>query len=354
MMMSRRHREEETTEVVVSLPPGKRLQKARQGLGMNIEEMALRLRLPMNILHALEQDDYAGHPTAYMRGYIRAYARMVSLDPETLVLAFNEMADKPAPLQPLSDNTRREIRSDHPLIRAVTYLLIATLAAFFVWWQIQGPETEPVSPINLNARVGDDPADSASMEQENAIPSVLPEESETTAALPLTSAPEPDAAAPPSQVLLLSPDKVSPEMQGQTEAQTQTLTVPAEPLAAAPSGQPATTPAPDNSLPLVIESPEDAWTEVKDARGIRLHFGLIKGGEATTLGGEPPYKIIIGNSTQVVVTYKGEVIDIAPFSTGSVARFTLGDEGAFRPAPPPPSPPPPRITEPDGLLPGQE
>ena len=42
-------------------------------------------------------------------------------------------------------------------------------------------------------------------------------------------------------------------------------------------------------------------------------------------------KVVLGNSSAVQVQQAGKPVDLAPFSRGSVARFTLSSDGSLAP-----------------------
>jgi len=70
--------------------PGHDLANARERAGITREEMARTLRLSSGQLEALERDDYARlPPPTFVRGYLRAYARELSLAPEEMVAAYD-------------------------------------------------------------------------------------------------------------------------------------------------------------------------------------------------------------------------------------------------------------------------
>ncbi|MFW5970429.1 MAG: helix-turn-helix domain-containing protein, partial [Halofilum sp. (in: g-proteobacteria)] len=70
--------------------PGYELRTERERAGISREFMAERLRLAGEQLDALEHDDYAKlPPPAFVRGYIRAYARELGVDPDGYISAYN-------------------------------------------------------------------------------------------------------------------------------------------------------------------------------------------------------------------------------------------------------------------------
>lgn len=66
--------------------PGHRLQAARQALGWSPEQVAEQLKWAPRQVLALESDDYQALPgMATVRGFVRAYAKLVKLDPAPLL-----------------------------------------------------------------------------------------------------------------------------------------------------------------------------------------------------------------------------------------------------------------------------
>lgn len=69
-----------------SQPPGEQLRLARVGYGWSIEDVAGNLNLTVDVVRALESGDHSNLPeAAFVRGYLRAYARLMEID-ETVVL----------------------------------------------------------------------------------------------------------------------------------------------------------------------------------------------------------------------------------------------------------------------------
>ena len=71
-----------TEPTVDEIPsPGEQLRKARIGYGWSLGDVAANLNLDVDVVRALESGDYAGLPEpAFIRGYLRAYARLMEMD----------------------------------------------------------------------------------------------------------------------------------------------------------------------------------------------------------------------------------------------------------------------------------
>ena len=65
---------------------GARLRWERERAGLTVTDVAARLRLHLNQVRAIEQETLNALPeAAYVRGFIRSYARLLNIDPAPLV-----------------------------------------------------------------------------------------------------------------------------------------------------------------------------------------------------------------------------------------------------------------------------
>ncbi|MFM8354903.1 MAG: helix-turn-helix domain-containing protein, partial [Gammaproteobacteria bacterium] len=66
--------------------PGQQLRAEREALGVTVREVADTLNLSMVVIQALEEDDYDRLPgVVFTRGYVRAYSRLLDIDPAPLL-----------------------------------------------------------------------------------------------------------------------------------------------------------------------------------------------------------------------------------------------------------------------------
>ena len=77
--------------------PGRVLAAQREAMGWSVEQVADQLKLAVRQVVALEAGDYASLPSpAVTRGFVRAYAKLVKVDPAPLVAQI-AMETEPAP-----------------------------------------------------------------------------------------------------------------------------------------------------------------------------------------------------------------------------------------------------------------
>ena len=68
----------------------------------------------------------------------------------------------------------------------------------------------------------------------------------------------------------------------------------------------------------------DCWTQVTDGTGKVLFGGLKRKGENLEVSGKPPLTLRLGYARGAQVTYNGQAVDVAPFTSGETARLKLG------------------------------
>ena len=62
---------------------------------------------------------------------------------------------------------------------------------------------------------------------------------------------------------------------------------------------------------------------MRDSTGKYRLNNLYKAGVSRTFGGQPPYKVLIGNVHGAILTINGEPFDLKTVSKANVARFTI-------------------------------
>jgi len=74
-----------------SIGPGQRLKEARERVETEIDEIARALHLSVESVKALEQDNYHSFAApAYVRGYLRNYARLVDISENAILAQFDQ------------------------------------------------------------------------------------------------------------------------------------------------------------------------------------------------------------------------------------------------------------------------
>lgn len=254
---------------------GARLAAAREKEGLSVGDMAARLRLHVNQVRALESEDLARLPeAAYVRGFVRSYARALGLDAAPLVDDLN------AKLAPASDSvvdgmTRArdyspvraaaQERASRALVIGLSVVALVVLGVLG-WFATREPRPEPA---------------------------------------PAT----PAAPAQPSSPAVATP--TSAVADGQPQA-------------------PAVEPAPAPSQPLVeagslllITFSGASWVEVTDASGKVVVSQTAGSGEVIQPAGKPPLSVVIGDASKASVKVRGEPFNLEASTRANIARFTV-------------------------------
>ena len=311
--------------------PGPRLRAAREARKLSIAEVSSQLRLDASTLSALENNDFQGLAAPiFVRGYLRNYARLLGMD-ETDVVAEYDAQGVPEPRPTLNAISRKRIGGDGFPWRLLGWLLLLGLvvAGLVMYgpqlgklWSTGGKTEAPAGSLALpGAEPGAQqaPVEGQGAAKPQAAPSQAPSPTPTPPAAAKPAAPPPAATPEPTEPAGQSPAGQSPAPAGKPAASGQST-----PSAGQQSAPPAATAeAAQDTLTLVFHG--DCWTEVRDATGKRLLFGLIHGGEQKKLAGRPPFSVLLGNSPTVPITYDGKPFDQSRYNQGNVARFQVGE-----------------------------
>lgn len=117
--------------------PGAQLAAVRTAKGYTVEYVASKLHLRIRIIQLLEADDYKNMPNpVFVKGYLRAYAKLVDLNAEPLLEVFNRnfMVERKHEKAPLWQS-RRDTSGAERAIRWLTTLFgVVVLVAIVIWW----------------------------------------------------------------------------------------------------------------------------------------------------------------------------------------------------------------------------
>lgn len=325
--------------------PGETLRQARESNGWSLAEVALKLNLTVTSLSNLEAgafDKLPGH--TFARGYIRAYAKLLGMDQTVLVQQFDQSTGTDSQGSNVHALGRIEepVRVSHTILRIVSLLLlIAVIGGGFVWWQDQtsqrikdlttlAPEHVEVEGADGTTQIHpiDEPEDQAvAQNQAESSTSLALPSSETTAestgAEPVApaTAPAAPAVAPTAPVHTPAPVVAPAATPAPAVPATPAPTVTA-PVAPAPTAEVAAPAAGDGQVQLQFTG--DCWAQVTDGRGKVLFSGLKHKGDSVAVSGKPPLSVRLGVARAAQVSYNGQPVDVAPFTSGETARLKLG------------------------------
>jgi len=239
---------------------GTKLARAREAQDLSVADVARALRLGIKQVEALEANAYDKLPgRTFVRGFVRNYARLVSLDPDRLVAEyFPALQAETHYIQVPSQHISFSEHHSKPWLKwlATGFVVVALVSWGILVWL--GPQS--AKPV-----VTSKPAAST---------------------LPALSAEMPDPAVAIASEAAAQPGEI---------AQARVL----------------------------LSFSGTAWVEVRDKSGKKLYSQNNLAGTQQTVEGEPPLSLVIGSVPNVKLTYKGQAVDLAAHTKADVARLTL-------------------------------
>ncbi len=289
--------------------PGQLLRNAREQLGWTREQVASRIHLRLTLIAAIEADTYDKHTShTFIRGYLRAYAKLVGIPEETILAAYEKLGLTPPDnidMQSFSRRSRQQANDSR--LKVVTWLVILVLIGLSVawWWQSTARRSagdDALAATEMSATVNTPEANVAPA-VEVAQP-VLPAASDAVSTQVVVSG----ATATLPVVATDASAAVPTDVSGAVSTAESTITEPAK--------------APQ----LKMSFTADCWLDVKDANGKTLFSGLKKANDELVLEGPEPLRFIIGAPMAVNLEYQGKSFDMSRYNNGRTARFSLPQE----------------------------
>lgn len=126
--------------------PGLQLARAREKKGYTQEYVAAKLHLRVKMIELLEKDDYSQMPEAvFIRGYLRAYAKLLGISVEPLLAIFNSSYSSERKFEKALWQSKRESHVAERFVRWLTVLIaVGVIVAVGLWWQ-KNKESQPIT-----------------------------------------------------------------------------------------------------------------------------------------------------------------------------------------------------------------
>lgn len=338
--------------------PGATLKEARQRLGASVADIANALHLKDEVVVALEEGQHdLLPPPVYVVGYVRAYARLVDLNEETLRNRIEAAMPKvvpapgsspatvvPRPRPTLGERAQRNFGA----IIALIVILVSIGAASALWWAsgyydwsfpglgLDGQGTLGGNPVSTTE---EPPSPTVSSPVTVSSPNTLLPSSASSPranidtlalALPARAAPSPVGVdtGPGEEPLAPALAAIASPVDASEPADAGASTDASE--AAIEESTSAFTPVPaptlDDLVPdtLAFQFNEASWVEVHDGAGELIHAELGQTGQTISVQGDAPFSILVGYAAGVQMTFNGDAVALTPHTRRSVARLVVG------------------------------
>ncbi len=327
-----------TQETQRSTNPGLVLREARLAQGLSEKDIATSLRLSPRTLEYIEAGQFDRLPgDTFGRGYVRAYARLLKLDANQLVLDYDRLMGIQSRERPLNGISKiapysaSGSKRGRIWLRASTAGVLAAVMASALWWWNDNrmlanqtaaagnemlleevhvdalPLPVPVPGLRLAGMAFDDSgvlnqvayAD-AEDAQENG-EGAAGEAGEPTAEDVAPGETPPMTPAPGAQASAAQPDTAAQTASGPTAGAT------------------------GSGGALQMSFKDACWVQVSTATGKVLHSGLMQAGQSINLDHQEPLQLVIGAVEGVSsIQYRGSEVELPANRTSGVVRLRLG------------------------------
>jgi cytoskeleton protein RodZ len=277
---------------------GAELARVREERGLALTDVAQQLKFGARQLEALEQERFEQLPGGtFVRGMVRAYARLLKIDAEPLLDRLADRFDAPDSNRlaarykqpvPFADGTRK---STFVYLGASLGVLVAVGAIAYQWYR------EHHAPRQAPLAAAPKPAPKAAPKAAKPAP------------VAVQAVVEPKVA---ERVAVVAKEKTIAvaEKNDKTEKALKEAALIQKPV---PSGVHR----------IVFQCEEEAWLEVRDSQGRQLLSSLNPPGCERVVQGRGPFELVIGNASHVRVLHNDREVDLRPHSRQDIARFTI-------------------------------
>lgn len=357
---------------------GRTLRETRQHLGLSVADVANQIKFAPRQIEALEADDFQHLPeSAFLRGFIRSYAKILQLDAQPLLAALPQSRTAPVELVPAPvgmpfPGAQSLLRQNQVWLGAAG--LLAVIAVGFALWNFISPlkqskvvrvETPIALPeeVQIIPLVPGAPVTVSTVPDEAKVLSSVPaaKKEATRIASPVSVTKPAANPVAPSQAQLAKPEaklESKPEAKPEAKPEVKTESTSWWFLSSAkrdaksdakpedkPEAKPEVTPAIKPVMPLQVLAAksetsaakpssitqlrlvfgEESWTEIKDRDGKIISSQVNPRGSELIVNGRAPFSMLIGHGLSVQLFHQGKPVDLKPYINkySEVAHVTL-------------------------------
>ena len=313
------------------------LKENRLAQRVKLEELSARTRISVRFLEAIEENHFGLLPNPVSaRGFLRAYARALSLAEEPILRRFLELQDEAHPAAVEEEPSKPLIKSAPPKepvsapFKMGIPLGILAVIVLIIWAVSRGGgPAAPPRPQDLR------PEREAAHSSSPTPPQNLPPAPEQPPSAPPAAAPPPPPSVPPTAEVpspapprpqteepdpLVPPSPAPPPPVAEGPLVKEQSAIPSPDDADSSTSLPPATPAAD-LLVLEVEALEPSWINVQ------IDFGgnrevLLQPGQRVRWQARDRFLLTLGNAGGVKVSYNGKPLE--PFGpSGKVVKGIL-------------------------------
>ena len=276
-------------DIAVSVPDttlpvsvGKMLSQARTLQGLSVADVAGRIKFAPRQVEALEADDFEKLPElAFVRGFVRSYARLLHLDEVTVLNALPQTPKQAVPLKNASEVPFPTAQSARRI--NVIWLSAALGLAVILGLGVLLMHEKPAKKlVEVNPVV----------------------------AAPLVE-----------QVLAVSAVQIASSVAAASEVEEEPIVNEAPSVVVPPKVKVVSKGSSKSPIHLVFNT--QSWVDLKDKNGKTLLKQVNEPGTEQWIDGQAPFSLVIGNASGVHLYYEGDEVELKEFTEVEVARLIL-------------------------------
>ena len=258
--------------------PGQLLKEARKKTRRRYKRLSSELSIPEKYLEALEENNFSimAGPT-YVKGYLRAYAKKLDLDPETVIAAFDRYLKDQRRLEKkgIKKEQKNETKKKVSYIYALIFFLIASITLLIAFIPERNNDSEKKEDRSFSE---------TEIQNSNDIPPIL----NTKPALSIELEQDTSQNIPD---LNIQEEVIALEITDDVKDETNKLSI-------------------ETINTIEMNFSGDCWIELMDKNGI-IEYRLAKAGTSMFFEGLGPFKLLIGNSKRLELFYNDVKVSLA-------------------------------------------
>jgi cytoskeleton protein RodZ len=332
------------------------LREAREHLGLSVADVANQIKFAPRQIEAIEAGDYQQLPEeAFLRGFIRSYAKILQLDSQKLLAALPnaktatmELVIPPSVGVPFP-NANSLLRQNMMLLAAAAVL--AVVAGGIALWNYVSPikhmevarvetpvalpaeeQAAPTTQPVIDEQVKEPAVDRApkakskteSVQPETKIQTKAPPKPETKPVIKQEAKPVEMLGLGPTVIPVTKPE-VKPEVKPEIKPETKPEAKPVAQQQAVPATAETQSGDTTKVTQLRLEFGEESWTEIRDRDDKILSSQVNPAGSELVVYGRAPFTMLIGHGLSARLYHDGKQVDLTPYINkySEVAHVTL-------------------------------
>ena len=284
---------------------GEVLRKKRENIGLSIDHIANQLNLDPKLIELLEKNDYEKfNIETYLKGYLRAYAKVLDLDDDMVINLYKESNPEKTP--EILPNVKPKVQKNSAdrSVKLFSYIIGLVIALFIlVWYQknfLVQPSEENLKIANIKIH------ENTNINGVDIGYKIINHTNSWQWPINKT---EKNYESNSNELELVGSEKTQDKIKD-----------------IADTNEVSTYNIQQSNDTVVLNLTGDSWIEIYDREGNRLFLDLARGGKNYIINGNSPFDILLGAANEVSIEFNGSSVNIEPYIKFGIARFTLPEE----------------------------